>query len=400
MRHDDVRHELARRIDVLAQEIEAMRLGEATATADQTQQGFGPAASKVYRQERGLSIGGYGEVLYQRPEGKADDGSDSGEEAELTLERTVLYVGYKFDDQWLFNSELEWEEGGEENAVEFAYLDYLWRPALGVRFGHLLMPVGFLNELHEPTVYLGNIRPLTERLVLPSTWHQSGAGLFGDAGPLTWRAYVTTGFDATGFSAAEGLRGGRQEFGEAAGELAVVGRLDWTPMQGLLVGGSAYTGNSGQDLEDSAGRKIDARTSIFEGHAEWRWRGLEARVLAARAKVDDVARLDEGLDLESAEDSVGSQLQGWYAQLGYDVLSQRGEGKSQLVPFVRWESLDTQHRLPRGLARNGAADRDILTLGIDYKPIEPIVLKLDFDNHRNAAGTGVDRWSLGVGYVF
>ena len=392
--------ELARRVDVLAEEVAAMKLGEsaATVTADEPQQGFGPAASKVYRQEHGLSLGGYGEILYQDFDGRRDDGSPADESDELTLERAVVYVGYKFNDQWLFNSELEWEEGGEENSVEFAYLDYLWRPHLNVRFGHVLMPMGFLNELHEPTVYLGAKRPLTERFIIPSTWHQSGAGLFGEAGQLTWRTYVVTGLDASGFSA-EGLREGRQEGEVNATDFAWVGRLDWTPMQGLLVGGSAYSGNSGQGLVDPDGRRVDARTSLFEGHGEWRWRGLEARALFARAHVGDAARIDAALDLQG-DASVGDEMQGWYTQVGWDVLSQRGDGHMQLIPFARWETIDTQRSVPGGFLRNPANDRDVLTLGLSFKPFEQTVIKLDWQDEKNAADSGLDQWNLGIGYVF
>ena len=67
----------------------------------------------------------------------------------------VLYFGYKFNDRFLFNSEIEFEHGSTEDdgevSVEFAYLDYLWRKPLNVRAGLLLLPLGFVNELHEPS---------------------------------------------------------------------------------------------------------------------------------------------------------------------------------------------------------------------------------------------------------
>jgi hypothetical protein len=381
--------ELERKLEVLAGEIEKMRIGEA-AEATETQNGFGPAASKVYHAERGLSIGGYGEVLYQN--------FDSAQSSEIDLLRAVLYFGYKFDDKWLFNSEVEYEHGGEEVEVEFAYIDYLWRPQASFRAGRLLLPMGFINELHEPTVYLGARRPDIERVIIPATWRENGFGLFGQAGPFTYRTYVLAGLDATGFSA-EGLREGRQEGIESkADDIAWVGRLDYTGAPGLLVGGSAYVGDSGQDLRSAGGRRLAVGTKLFEGHLEWRWRGLEFRALGVQAKVDDVAALDAALDL-TGDASVGEKLQGYYVQLGYDVLAGRG-GEKSLTPFARWESYDTQKEVPAGFLRNPASDVDSLTLGLAFKPIEHIVLKADYQDYDNAAGTGVDQVNVSLGYIF
>jgi hypothetical protein len=184
--------ELERKVEVLAGEVEKMRIGEA-AQAEASENGFGPAASKVYKAERGLSIGGYGEVIYQN--------FRSEQPSEIDLLRAVVYFGYKFDDKWLFNSEVEYEHGGEEVEVELAYIDYLWRPQASFRAGRLLLPVGFLNELHEPTVYLGARRPDIEQVIIPTTWRENGFGLFGQAGPFSYRTYLLAGLDATGFSA-------------------------------------------------------------------------------------------------------------------------------------------------------------------------------------------------------
>jgi hypothetical protein len=283
-------------------------------------------------------------------------------------------------------------------SVEFAYLDFLWRPQLNLRAGLLLMPVGFLNELHEPTVFLGADRPEVETRILPTTWSETGFGLFGNAGPFTYRSYVVNGLDARGFTD-DGLRGGRQGGKEAnAEDLAWVGRLDYTGVPGLLVGGSVYAGNAGQGIETPGGRKLSVGTRIFEGHLEWKWRGLELRALGAQADLDDVAGLNSALDLEGDE-SVGERLRGYYLQLGYDVLAGRG-GARALIPFARWESLNTQDAVPAGFLVNPDTDIDILTLGLVYKPIEQIVLKIDYQNVDNQAGTGADRFNVLLGYVF
>jgi hypothetical protein len=381
--------ELERRLEVLAGEIEHLRIGEAATSADESEHGLGPAASKIYRTERGISIGGYGEFLYQNREVERD---------ELDLLRAVLYFGYKFNDRFVFNSEVEYEHAGEEVGVEFAYLDYLWRPQANLRAGLLLVPMGFLNELHEPTTFLGANRPQIEQVILPTTWRENGFGLFGEAGPFSYRSYVLAGLRAEGFTAAS-LRGGRQEGIESSAEdLAWVGRLDFTGVPGLLVGGSAYLGNSGQGLRSDRGETLDVGTQIVEGHLEWKWRGLELRALALQAELDDVADLNRFLDLHGS-DSVGERLTGQYVQLGYDLLAGRG-GEQAFIPYGRWETYNTQDEVPRGFAADPANDVEVLTLGFAYKPIDQIVLKVDHQSFDNEAGTGADQLNVLLGWIF
>ena len=390
--------ELERRIDVLAEEIEKLTLGEAAAQADRGEFGLGPAASKVYRTGEGLSVGGYGELLYENFASSRDDGARSGRTDRFDLLRGVLYFGYKWNDRWLLNSEIEYEhastgEGGEVS-VEFAYVDYLWRPELGLRAGLLLVPMGFLNELHEPTVFLGARRPGVETAIIPTTWRENGLGVFGESGNLTWRAYVVNGLDAADFTAG-GLRGGRQKGAQAKAEdFALVGRLDWRPVPGVLVGGSAYYGDSGQGL-----RGLDVGTRILEAHAEWRWQGLEVRGLLARAELDEVGALNSALGL-TGSGSVGEEMEGWYAQVGYDVFSRWGRGEQSLTPYLRWEEMDTQAAVPEGFRAGAANDVETLTLGVAYQPIDSVILKIDHQDFENGAGTGVDQFNVLLGYIF
>lgn len=397
--------EIERRIDVLAGELERLEIGEAAARADVSELGLGPAASKVYRTGEGLSIGGYGEMLYQAPDSTREDGTPSGRADEIDFLRAIVYFGYKFNDRFLFNSEIEVEHAavGEDNegevSVEFAYLDYLWRPEVNVRAGLVLVPMGFLNELHEPTVFLGARRPDVERVILPTTWRENGFGLFGEVGPVSYRTYVVSGLRGEEFSADEGLREGRQGGSEAIAEdFAWVGRVDYTPVPGLLFGASAYAGNSGQDLVDPDGRAVELGTTILEGHAEWRWRGLELRGLFARAKLDDVSRLNRTLGLTGAA-SVGEELSGWYLQAGYDVLAPFASER-QLIPFARWEEYDTQDRVPAGFRADPANDVESLTLGVAFKPIDQIVVKADYQDYDNGAGTATDQFNVALGYIF
>src|SRR5438477_50729 len=72
------------------------------------------------------------------------------------------------------------DKGGEVE-VEFAYLDYLFSKSLRARAGLMLIPMGLVNELHEPPTFLGALRPDVEERLIPSTWRELGAGVYGDA---------------------------------------------------------------------------------------------------------------------------------------------------------------------------------------------------------------------------
>jgi len=393
--------EIERRIEILANELETMRIGEAAVGADESVFGLGPAASKVYRVQKGVSIGGYGEMLYQNFDSTLEDGSPNSKTDVFDFLRAIVYFGYKFNDKFIFNSEIEFEHAstGESGSasVEFAYLDYLARDTINARAGLLLVPMGLVNELHEPTVFLGAMRPMTESRIIPSTWRENGAGIFGDVGPFSYRTYVVNGLDASGFSAS-GLRGGRQKGSKAKAEdFGWTGRLDYVGTPGLVVGVSGYFGDSGQGLSDTAGT-IDVSTQIVEGHVDWRWKGLDLRLLHAQAELDDVQRLNDALSLTGI-DSIGEEMTGSYIQAGYDVFTRR-KGNAQLTPYVRWESVNTQDEVPAGFGINPATDTTIVTFGIDYKPIPQLVIKLDFQDTSNDANSGFEQINLGMGYVF
>lgn len=393
--------ELRRRIDVLAEEINRFKTGETQTSAGEPGRfGFAPSASKIYRTDKGLSIGGYGESLYQRKDNARDDGSASGTSGQDSWDalRAVFYTGYKFNDRFLVNTEIEFEHGntkaGGEAGIEFAYVDAFVTPAANLRAGLLLLPMGFQNELHEPTVFLGARRTETENAILPSTWRENGVGVFGDVGPVSYRTYLVNGLQATGFTAS-GIRGGRQKGTEAkADAFASVTRIDWQLAPGALLGASGYLGKSGQ------GSGLNVGTKIAELHAELRFMGLELRALGAQAWLDDVAALNASLSTPlTGSNSIGSKMFGGYLQAGYDVFTLIGM-KGSLIPFVRWEKLNTQAEVPTGYSSSPSNNRTVFTLGANYLPIDSVVVKLDWQNLGNEAGTAIDQLNFAVGYAF
>jgi hypothetical protein len=399
---------IRKQIDAITRELEAMRLGDdLVARADTIGFGLGPAASKVYRGSQGVSIGGYGEFIYTNPSSTREDGTPSGASSQVDALRGVFYVGYKFDDRFLFNSEVEIEHGSTSESgsvsLEFAYLDWRFKGlqgSTGARGGLVLLPMGFINELHEPPTYLGVSRPETERRIIPTTWRELGIGMFGTAGDFDWRAFVVNGLDGSGFDGS-GLRGGRQKGSKALAEdFALSARVDWNGVPGLLLGLSGYYGGSGQGVEDpgSPGETIGASTLIVEGHAGYRWRGFDLRGLFAISTVDDAAALNAANGL-TGDESIGERLTGWYLQAGYDVLRPARTGV-QLLPYLRYEKIDTQAEVPEGFAADPANDQSLVTLGAQVLPIPNIAVKLDYTLVSNEAQTGTDRLSASLSYMF
>ncbi len=395
--------QLEHKTDILATEVEKLKTALVIPEAKQykSMYGLGPAASAVYRVNRGLSIGGYGEAFYTNVVG--DKGSSKDR---FDLGRVVMYFGYKFSDRIVLNNEIEYEhattgEGAEEKgevSVEFSTLDFFLHPGANIRTGLLLMPMGFINEIHEPTFFHGNRRPDVERFIIPSTWRELGAGLFGEPLPgLQYRVYAVNGLRAREFesgSIREGRQGGSNAFAE---DFAFTGRVDYSPAfaRGLLIGASAYLGDSGQG-ESFRGRRPDVFTQLYELHAQWRYRGLELRALGAYGHIDDAALLSA-----ANKETIGKSNYGWYAEAAYDIMPLIWQDTAHyLAPFFRYERYDTIAESPDGFLDDGTFDREVYQGGLSYKPIPNIVIKADYRNITAKSGKPADEVNLGLGFIF
>jgi hypothetical protein len=399
--------ELERRLDVLSFALENQGAG-AVIPPLPTEGRFGmsPAASKVYEVGNGLSIGGYGETIFSAFAQTLQNGAYAPADNVTDTLRAVLYVGYKFSDWLVLDSEMEWEHSGfsDEHAqgeaiVEFAYLDFLISPMLGIRAGQILLPIGFINELHEPPIFLGALRPLVEQenSIIPTTWHENGIGLHGDLpGGLSYKLYVIDGLNNQGFNGdgTGSVGGGRQDGHQAiANKPAFTGRLDWHPMAGTLLGASFYTGDSAQARGTTA-----TWATLAEGHAEYRGHGFQARALFAHWNIAaaGIAALGPG----TSAYFTGTVQSGGYLEAGYDVLSWMRQSKQSVIPFVRYEHVDTQQGVAPGAVPDSANNRSVVTVGANYKPLSQVAIKADFDFQTNAASTGRDQFNLALGYLF
>lgn len=378
--------------------------------------GTAPSAGTVYRVDNEkVSLAGYGEAVYQNFSNEKENGTPSGRKDTFDLLRLVAYLGYRFNDKILFNSEIEYEHASSgkrgEVSVEFAYLDFLLSRPFGVRAGMVLVPMGFTNELHEPTVFHGSLRPDIEQNIIPTTWRENGAGFFGQAGPFSYRAYVVAALQAArqsatdavgGFRAANGLRGGRSSGSASlADDFAAVGRLDYQGIPGFLLGASAYTGKTGQRVADPvSGEEIGAHVTLWDIHSEWESHGAKIRGLYTRATIGDVAKINNANGL-TGNASVGEALWGGYVEGSYDVLPLVLPDTNQsLSPFVRYERYNTQDGVPNTFTENPASNRTVVTFGLTYKPIDKVAIKADYQDRRDKADTAVDQFNLALGWRF
>ncbi len=418
---DDRIEDLELKLELLTEELAKVRdqVGVPEEAELKGAYGLGPAASKVYGTDRGLSIGGYGEWFYRNFVGDSGSGSDSVDGVSISdqqldradMLRLVMYMGYKFTENIVFNSEIEFEHalvgegtpssGSGEVRVEFAALDFFWKEQVNARAGLLLMPMGFLNEVHEPPFYYGVSRPETEVRILPTTWSEMGAGLFGDLGEtLHYRAYVVNGFNARGFNDA-GIRDGRQDGARALAEdFAFVGRLDWTPAPEWMIGGSLYYGDSGQDQELGDVDVPDAALWVAEGHVQWRYEQWQARALFAYNQLGDTRDLNAALG-RPRNRPIAEKMLGGYVEIAYDLWPDLFDTFDRsLSPFLRVEYVDTQYDVPSGYEANRRNSYWLLTPGIQFKPHPNVALKLEYRKFDPREGERPDEISFGMGFAF
>ncbi len=414
--------ELERTVKVLADELERTRSDQAVPEEEalESKFGLGPAASKIFGATRGLSLGGYAEGNYSAVVNDAN-----GEQNHTDLVRAVLYAGYKFNENIVFNSEIEFEHATTEEtassepgavSVEFATLDYFWRDWANARAGLTLIPMGFINQLHEPPYFLGVFRPVVETRLIPATWSENGVGIFGAIGEqIDYAFYVTNGLNAKGYQAS-GIREGRQAGNDALAEdPAFTGRVDWTPLPGLLVGVSTFVGNAGQNQSfevtgvPNPVNLPSTLTALWDVHAQYEWRGLHVRGLFTMTHIDDAAALTRALRPEDqggigrigANEVIASDLLGGYAEIGYDVLQWiTPDSDRTLEPFFRFEYLNTQYDVPSGFAADDANELWVYTMGLQFKPIPNVVLKADYRNEIAGSGSAPDQINVGIGLAF
>jgi len=355
------------------------------------------SALGVAQFEPRTTIGGYGELHYNEP-----DGSKRGQ---LDFHRFVVYLGHEFSEELSFKSEIELEhtliEAGEpeggELSIEQAFLDYRLSDRFGLRGGILLPPVGLINLYHEPPTFHGVERPNVDRVIIPTTWRESGVGVYGRAGDeVAFQLALVAGFDAAGFDAASGLRGGRQKALQSnPANPSVTGRVDYSPIAGLQLGGSFFVGNSAAD-HDSIG---NASVALWSGDARFTMDAFSARAVGAFASI-----IDANLINAKFGNDVADQIYGLYVETAYNILHLLSEESEQTIElFARYERYNTQASTS-GFSPLRHYDRHDIVVGLTYKPTYNTAFKADYMFMRNALNNGTfpntGQLNLGIGYYF
>ncbi len=333
------------------------------------------------------SLGGYGEMHYQ-----------GGPVDRLDFHRFVLFFGHEFTPDIRFFSELEVEHAlagdGAPGEVELeqAYIQFDVNEQNRINAGLQLIPVGILNETHEPPTFFGVERNPIESNIIPTTWWEGGVGINGNLGAsgISYDLLASSGLDVptTGGNAFR-IRNGRQKVANATAKSpALTGRISYTGVPGLQLAASGHyefdiTQGSGDPI---TGDKVPA--FLFSTHADARLGGFGLRALYASWWLDGMGAEAIGRDRQA-----GFYLEPSY-RFPFDAIRIGGEpGEAGL--FYRYSSWDNNAGMS---ALDLGSDQHVF--GMNYWPHPNVVLKLDYLMDRPHSGGDSNRVDAGIGFQF
>ena len=356
-----------------------------------------PVEAQENASDTRLSVGGYGEVAmsrnfysdnvyrYSNPTKYKDDPSHG----RFDVPHAVLFIGYDFGHGWSMQTEIEFEhtgtgcavekefteageweqevEKGGEVALEQFWLQKSFRPWLNLRIGHFVVPVGALNNAHEPFNFFTVYRPEGESTILPSTWHDTGIGLWGEAGNWSYEFQFISGLDAFMFNRDNFIKYGAAspyEF-QVANNYGFAARIDNRSIKNLRLGVSGYYGNSmhnsfPNDLKDTRYKDVKGRTWIGSFDFSYNGGNLIVRGNADYGRVDDavtISTIKRNMTSNNApykKTPVGQSAVTYGAEAGYDILGLSDRIQDKLYLFVGPAGLHfyrcTPHRCRHQLA--------------------------------------------------
>ncbi|WP_068474915.1 hypothetical protein [Saccharicrinis aurantiacus] len=369
------------------------------------------SADNLLLKDNKLVVGGYGEVHYNQP---LQSGVHSN--GLLDVHRVVMLLGYNFSKKTQFVSELEFEHV-KEVYVEQAFLQHKLNSFINLRGGLMLIPMGIINEYHEPTTFNGVERPLVDKYIAPTTWREIGAGITGNILPasLKYQLYIVNGFNGydgeAKVSGKNGLRKGRQKGAEAyVSSPNFSGKVEYYGIRGLNVGLSAYFGKTQSTLYDGI-QKDDENAvamadssvvgiSMLGADARYKFGGLQLRGQLYYSSLSNTKEYNAFTGVDGELNDVGSSMIGYYAEIGYDVLRSAKTSK-QLVPFVRYEFFDTQNSVDGTLEKNLAYEKNAITTGLTLTLTKGAVAKADVQFVKSGVDDEYSKTlNLGVGVMF
>ena len=336
-------------------------------------------------------------MLYNQPEG------DNGE---LDIQRLVLLFGYRFNEKTQFVTAVEFAHV-HEVFIEQAFVNYAVGSNISLRGGLMLVPMGIVNEFHEPTTFNGTERPAMDNVIVPTTWREIGIGVAGRFNDISlgYQAYVFNGFKSTqadgeggvsGFlKGSNGLRSGRQKAIQSTVDTPTLStKVDYYGIPGLRLGLSGYFGKTqaADDIEEVEGANIGI--SMIGLDARYAYQRFTARGQFIHASLSDTDKYNNltGRDL-------GSALQGFYVEGAYNLLPMTK--KQKLFAFTRFEKFNTHADTAGDLVANDAYDRTDVTTGLTYHIAPGVVVKGDYQFRSNESDTDTkDRLNFGIGVWF
>ena len=385
--------DLAKRLDALEAknkqlEQENSQLRDAVATTNDKVEAAVIATESIADSASGIqkladwadktSIGGYGELHYNNLSGKGG----ASDKDEIDFHRFVLFFGHEFTDDIRFFSELELEYSlsgdGKDGQVQLeqAYIDFDLNDNHTARAGSFLLPVGIINETHEPPTFYGTERNPIEKNIIPATWWAAGAGAHGELGAgFSYDAYIHSGLNVdNGFS----IRSGRQKVSKAkANDPAATARIKYTGIPGLELAVSAqHQQNMGQGLV--AGLESG---NLIETHAIWSTGPFTVKALYAAWDIDGYAVEAVGADKQ----------EGFYVEPSLRLSEKFGI-------FARFNQWDNYAGSNSGTAKD--TEKEQWDVGVNYWPHEDVVIKADYQYQNNDDGKDQNGLNIGVGYQF
>ncbi len=402
------------------------------------------SASSGERQPSRFSVGGYGEVALTRnffsDNAKryvnAAEHKDDPSHGQFDVPHAVVYLGYDFGKGWTMGTEIEFEHGGTGASYEHEYdefneweqelekggeveLEQFWLQksfsrAANVKVGHIVVPVGLTNAYHEPLNFFTVYRPEGESLILPSTWHQTGASFWGRSAGVRYEAQLLAGLNADQFTHTGWIHKGAAtplEY-EVANTFGTAVRLDWYAAGGLRCGLSAYYGHSiGNSVpREASGVTATYRGEVFVGSLDFTYkgRGWIARGQADYGHLGDAEqlnyfynRINKQSPYHHSTRLVSSMAYATGIEAGYDILSQirgtRDDGK-KLYLFGRYEQYNPYAQPTQGISYDYTFVRR-MAAGINYYPLPEVCVKAEY-SHRFLLSKYNDEPSVSIGVAY
>ena len=381
------------------------------------------AEEKAPQPKSRLTVGGYGEAVYARNffsdnylrynSAEAAALRKDERHGRFDLPHVVIYLGYDFGKGWTMGTEIEFEHGGTESAIEIeeeeggeyeseierggeVALEQFWIQKsfcsqLNVKMGHIIVPIGATNQHHMPTEFFGVYRPEGENTIMPCTWHETGISVWGRAGDWRYEALLISGLDSERFGRKGWIHDGSAspyEF-KIANSMAGAFRLDNYSVKGLRLSLSGYVGNSFRNTLRTPNSSYDdikgtVTIGTFDFHLDrWNWiaRGnFDYGHLSDSKEISDYNKSFPKAS-PSPKQSIGSDAIAAGVEVGYNIfsqfdkLAQKGE---KLYVFGRYDYYDSMYDTEKSIVDYQYCGRHRISAGLNYFPMKEIVLKGEY----------------------